>query len=40
MVNNELQKMKGLDQNSKYEFKRINGLVDRIKDIIKVLLED
>jgi hypothetical protein len=40
MVNTELLKIKGLDQNTNYEFKRINGLLKRHKDIIKVLLED
>jgi hypothetical protein len=30
MVNNEISKLKGLDENSTYEFKRINGIIKRL----------
>jgi len=40
MVNNEIAKLKGLDENTKYEFKRVNGIIKRLQDITKVLMED
>ena len=30
MVNNEISKLKGLDINSNYEFKRVNALIKRL----------
>ena len=30
MINNEVSKLRGLDENSTYEFKRVNGILKRL----------
>jgi hypothetical protein len=40
MINNEIDKMKNLNIDTRYEFKRVNGILKRVQDITKVLMEE
>ena len=39
-VQTELAKLKGLDGNTKYEFQRINKLIKKSAEAMKLLMED